>query len=284
MINRKTKEGAGWRFLIPSLIGASLFLMVPYLDVFRRAFLSTSGERFVGLENFRDVISNAAFRLAFMNTVKFTVICIPLLLILSLSIALFIYERPALSRLIKSGLLLPMAVPVASVVLLWRLIFDRSGFLNGALSTFGFGPADWMNTEAAFWVLVITYIWKNLGYNVILWIAGLSAIPKEMTEAARLDGASELKIIKHVTLPNLLPSIFVITILALLNSFKVFREAYLISGNYPHDSIYMIQHLFSNWFRDLSLGKMAAGAVMISGILIALIMFLEKLWKREERR
>lgn len=272
---------AHWLFLIPSIAGAGIFLMIPYLDVFRRAFTSTSGERFVGLDNFRDVLGNAAFRLAFANTFKFTVICIPLLLAVSLAIALFIYERPSLSRWMKPGLLMPMAVPVASVVLLWRLIFDRSGFLNGALSVFGFGPADWMNTEAAFWVLVISYIWKNLGYNVILWIAGLSTIPKEMTEAARVDGASELKIIRYITLPNLLPSIFVISILALLNSFKVFREAYLISGNYPHDSIYMIQHLFNNWFRDLSLGKMAAGAVIVSLILIVLIVLLERLWNRE---
>lgn len=280
----KTATSSYWMFVLPSLFGAGLFLMLPYLDVFRRAFLSTSGERFVGLDNFKDVISNAAFRLAFMNTVKFTIICIPLLLVISLAIALFIYERQALSRWMKPGLLLPMAVPVCTVVLLWRLVFDRSGFLNGALSTFGYEPIDWMNSEAAFWVLVITYIWKNLGYNVILWIAGLSAIPKEMTEAARVDGASELQVIKHVTLPNLLPSFFVISILALLNSFKVFREAYLISGNYPHDSIYMIQHLFNNWFRDLSLGKMSAGAVMISVILITLIIFLERLWNREVRR
>ena len=140
---------AHWLFLIPSIAGAGIFLMIPYLDVFRRAFTSTSGEQFVGLDNFRDVLGNAAFRLAFANTFKFTVICIPLLLAVSLAIALFIYERPSMSRWMKPGLLMPMAVPVASVVLLWRLIFDRSGFLNGALSVFGFGPADWMNTEAA---------------------------------------------------------------------------------------------------------------------------------------
>lgn len=97
---------------------------------------------------------------------------------------------------------------------------------------------------------------EKSGYNIILWLAALSAIPREMGEAARLDGAGEVQVFRCITLPNLMPGLFVISVLALLNSFKVFREAYLVAGDYPHDSMYLMQHLFNNWFRDLSLDKM----------------------------
>lgn len=274
------KTNPGWYFLVPSLLGTAAFFLLPCADVFRRAFCNTTGTRFTGLENFRSVWDNEAFRIAAKNTAAFIGVCVPLLLTLSLLIALFLYENPRMARWLKPGFLLPMAVPVASAVLLWRLLFDTNGFLNGFLAFLGQVPVDWMNRSSAFWVLVASYLWKNLGYNIILWLASLSSIPREMGEAAQLDGAGELQVFRYITLPNLLPSLFVISVLALLNSFKVFREAYLVAGDYPHGSMYLMQHLFNNWFRDLSLDKMAAGAVLDSMILIALILLLQRAWNR----
>ncbi len=277
---RLKRTSSGWYFLLPSLLGTAAFFLLPYADVFRRAFCNTTGTQFVGLENFRSVCGNEAFHIAAKNTVAFIGVCIPLLLTLSLLIALFLYENPRLGRWMKPGFLLPMAVPVASVVLLWRLLFDAKGFLNSFLVFLGQNPVDWMNCSSAFWVLAGSYLWKNLGYNIILWLASLSAIPREMAEAARMDGAGEIQVFRYVTLPNLLPSLFVISVLALLNSFKVFREAYLVAGDYPHDSMYLMQHLFNNWFRDLSLDKMAAGAVLDSVVLMVLILLLQRAWDR----
>ena len=141
---------------------------------------------------------------------------------------------------------------------------------------------DWMNSEGAFGVLVFSYIWKNLGYDIVLWIAGLSGISENIYEAARVDGAGELKCFLYITLPNLLPSLYTISVLSLLNSFKVFREAYLLAGDYPHESIYMMQHLFNNWFRDLDLDKMAAAAVVNGMIIFLLIVFLRRAWDKGE--
>ena len=276
------KPSPGWCFLLPSLLGTAVFFLLPYADVFRRAFCSTTGTRFTGLANFCSICANEAFRIAMKNTAAFIGVCLPMLLTLSLLIALFLHENPRLGRWMKPGFLLPMAVPVASVVLLWRLIFDANGFLNGVLAALGQEPVDWMNRSSAFWVLVASYLWKNLGYNIILWLAALSAIPREMGEAARLDGAGEVQVFRCITLPNLMPSLFVISVLALLNSFKVFREAYLVAGDYPHDSMYLMQHLFNNWFRDLSLDKMAAGAVLDSAVLIAMILLLQRAWDRRK--
>lgn len=272
----KSKTNAGLWFLLPNIIGVSIFVLIPFLDVIRRSFTSAISNQFVGISNYREVLTNKAFQSAAANTIKFTIICIPLLLVLSLAIAVFIYRLGKKGNLFKSLFLIPLAVPVASIVLLWKYLFHNQGLLNGFFHFFHGKGVDWMNTKYSFWILIFTYLWKNIGYTVVLWIAGLSSIPESIYEAARVDGAGEWKCFWFITLPNLLPSFFTITVLSLLNSFKVFREAYLISGNYPEEHIYLLQHLFQNWFRDLSLDKLSAAAVLVFLVIFLLILLLKK--------
>lgn len=269
-------------FIVTSLIGTCIFLIIPYVDVLIRSFMTTTKSEFVGISNYSSIFENQAFQLAMKNTFSFIGICIPLLIMISLAVAIFIYNHSGIGQWLKTGLLVPMAIPVASIVLLWSLIFDENGFFNSFLSILNIEGQDWMRTDYAFWILVFSYLWKNLGYNVVLWIAGLSTIPSSIYEAARIDGASEWKCFSKITMPNLLPSLFIICVLAIINSFKVFREAYLVAGDYPHESMYMIQHLFNNWFRELSLDKMAAAAVITSLIIVILVMFLQRIWNREK--
>lgn len=281
--NRTRKQNmAGVYFLLPSFLGVSIFVLLPFLDVVRRSFVTAVNENWVGLANYKMVIENSAFRLAAGNTIRFVGICIPTLVILSLLVAVFLYSSGKIADFLKSAFLIPMAIPVASVVLLWKVLFHGQGMLSGLVDKLGFLPADWMNSKYAFWVLVFSYIWKNLGYDVILWIAGLSAIPSSIYEAARVDGAGNVRIFFSITLPNLLPTLFTITVLSFLNSFKAFREAYLVAGDYPHESMYLLQHTFNNWFRDLSFDKIAAGAVLVAIVILILVTFLEKAWNQKE--
>ena len=177
-------------------------------------------------------------------------------------------------QLFKSFFLLPMAMPSATIVLVWKMTFSADGFLNRLLET----HVDFMWTEDAFWVLVFSYVWKNLGYTVILWLAGILAIPGDFIEAARVDGAGSFRVFWSVMLPQLKGSMYTITVLSFLNSFKVFRESYLVAGAYPHESMYMLQHLFNNWFTYLDLDKMAAAAVCVGGVLLIVILLLQRLW------
>ncbi len=261
-------------FLLPSLLGMAGFVLIPFFDVVRRSFFSALGGRFVGLENYRSVLTNDAFQLAAANTGRFLGSCIPLLLLLSLLVALTLYFRPRSAQLFKTSFLLPMAVPVASVVFVWKLLFSDQGLLNGLLEALGHPAVSWMNGGSAFWVLVGSYIWKNLGYTMLLWLAGLASIPDSLFEAARVDGADGLRTFLHITLPLLLPTLYTILVLSLVNAFKVFREAYLVAGSYPHDSIYQLQHLFNNWFRDLDMDRLAAASVLVSLAILALILCL----------
>ena len=268
-------------FVLPGFLGVAVFILCPFLDVVRRSFLSAVTEAWVGLLNYRTVFTNEAFLLAGKNTLRFIGVCIPLLLLISLGIAIFLQKQVHSSQVLKTAFLIPMVIPVCAVALLWKIFFHEQGLLNGILHQFGIQGADWLNGPTAFWVLVITYIWKNLGYNIVLWLAGLSAIPSNVYEAARVDGAGEWKCFAHITLPNLLPVFYMVTILGFVNSFKVFREGYMVAGNYPHESMYLLQHLFNNWYQNLDFDKMAAGAVVMALVIFAAIVVLHRMWDHE---
>ena|GEM_PF-36529 len=261
-------------FLAPSLIGISVFFLLPFVDTVRRSFFDVRGVNFIGWESYSSVVGNAAFRLAAVNTVRFVGVSIPLLMVVSLGVALLV--RAVKGRVFKTTFLLPMAVPVASIVLLWQALFNYGGLANAALIRFGGAPVDFMHSGAAFWVLVFTYLWKNTGYNMILWLAGLDGISGSLYEAAYADGAGRLQCFRYITLPCLLPTIGVVAILSLLNSFRVFREAYLVAGSHPHDSMYLLQHLFNNWFQNLDISRLSAGATMMAAVLLIIILLMRK--------
>ena len=279
----KKKNLLPWLLLAPSLLGVGIFTLIPFADVFRRSFQKAVGTGFVGLGNYRTVLDNQAFQLAAGNTGRFLFVCLPLLLVLSLFVALLLERLGRKGNLLKSGFLLPMAVPAASVVLFWQLFFYREGILNHILENFHIQGPDYMNSSGAFGVLVAVYIWKNLGYDMILWLSGLLGIPESLYEAARIDGAGEFQCFWYITRPLLVQTAFLTGTLSLVNAFKVFREAWMIAGNYPHDSIYMLQNLFNNWFTKLDMQKMTAGAVMLAavlGIFLILCQKAEERWKQ----
>ena len=271
----------GVMFLLPDLTGVILFSLSPFAQVILCAFQSAVTARWVGLKNYREVLGNTAFRMAAGNTLRFTVICIPLLVILSLAAAVLLQRITSGKAFLKSAFLIPMAVPAASVVLVWKVLFHSNGLINRFLQMFGKEKIAWLTSDAAFWVLVISYLWKNLGYDMILWMAGLAGISPEIYEAARVDGAGEWKCFTRITVPNLKPAFYTISVLSFLNSFKVFREAWLAAGDYPHQSMYLLQHLYSNWFRELSFDKIAATAVMNGAVVFLLILFLRRAWDTE---
>lgn len=273
-------------FLLPSGVGVFIFVCLPFLDVIRRSFVTVVTQKWVGVHNYRLIFENQAFLLAVKNTLRFTAVCLPILIGLGLFLAIQL-SRLRKIQFIKSCFLFPMAIPAAAIVLVWRMVFSKQGFLNLLLSSLHLispeGAIDYMSTKAAFWVLVFSYVWKNLGYTIVLWLAGIFSIPTDIIDAARVDGASERQCFWQVIFPNLKGTLYTITVLSFLNSFKVFREAYLVAGSYPHESMYLLQHLFNNWFVNLELDKMAAAAVCVGTVLFFFILLLQRFWDQDGR-
>lgn len=273
-----SRNKAACLFLAPSLAGTAVFTLIPFLDVIAKAFTGMADGKFAGLGNFILVVNNGAFRLAARNTLRFMAVCIPLLMAVSLGTAVLVKAAADSTGLFKTTVLLPMAVPVASVVYLWKMVFHSQGLLNQLLGHTGGAAIDFMQHGSAFFVLIFTYIWKNNGYDMVLWLAGLDGISGELYEAAQVDGAGALQKFCYITVPGLRGTASLVALLSVINSFKVFREAYLIAGDYPHDSIYMLQHLFNNWFVSLDIQKMSAASVLLELAVLSLVVLWN--WRR----
>nr|MCR4688936.1 sugar ABC transporter permease [Saccharofermentans sp.] len=173
----------------------------------------------------------------------------------------------------RSILLNPMMVPVASVVLIWQVFFSYNGVINGwALDLFDAAKKiDWLQSEYAQVVIMFLFLWKNLGYNMVLFLAALGNIPQEILESAQMDGAGPIKRFFSIKLHYLNPTIFFVGIMSLINTFKIFREVYLLTGDHPYDKLYMLQHFMNNAFKQLDYSKLSAGAIIMCVVMIIIV-------------
>ena len=270
--SKKKVKNISALYLLPSIIGVALFFVLPFLVVIYYSLIDNpiSGN-FVLLDNFISLLNNKAFRMAAGNSLSFSFTAVPLVVVLSLGIAFLLDKNiPGKSR-IRTAFLSPMMVPIASVILIWQVLFHYNGLVNEWLMKLGVDRIDWLKSEYAPIVVVFLFVWKNLGYNMILFMAALANIPKEVVEVAELESATKWQIFWHLKVRYLSSSILFVTILSLINSFKVFREVYLLTGDYPYESLYMLQHYMNNMFRSLDYQKLSAAAIIMSLFMIVLI-------------
>ena len=262
-------------FLSPSLLGVGVFFILPFGVVVYYSMIDGVGSRnFVLFDNFKKLFQNSAFLLAAKNTLHFSVWAVPLAVVLALVLALLLEARIPMKSQFRTFFLSPMMVPVASVVLIWQVLFNYNGTINEFLLLFGQDKIDWLQSDHSQIVVIILFLWKNLGYNMILFMAGLSNIPRELLEVADVEGASEVYKFFEIKLRYLSPTVLFVTILSLINSFKVFREVYLLTGDYPFETLYMLQHFMNNTFRNLDYQKLSAAAVVMALVMVVLIALL----------
>ena len=260
-----------------------VFYLLPFLEVVRRSFLRSGNSAFVGMDNYNAVFHNAAFELAVRNTAVYMAVGVPLLMGISLLLALFL-RNLTMRRKFVSAMLLPMAVPAAVMVLVLRILIDKQGAVNGMLagitehfaSVPAFGGIDYLNSGWAIIIVLCGFLWKNTGYMVILWLAGLSALPKEVEEAARVDGANKWQNWHYIIRPGLSGTSFTIGMLCVLQIFKSYREVWMVAGSYPQENIYFLQHLLQNWYLKLEFDRMAALTVLLSLVLLVVCLLLQK--------
>ncbi|MCI6486915.1 MAG: sugar ABC transporter permease [Candidatus Limivicinus sp.] len=264
-------------FLSPSLLGVGIFFILPFCVVVYYSLIDGVGSKnFVFLQNFIKLFDNSAFRLAAKNTLTFSAMAVPLAVVLSMVLALMLESRIPLKSQFRTFFLSPMMVPVASVVLIWQVLFNYNGTVNEFLMLFGADKVDWLQSQFAPVVVLLLFLWKNLGYNMILFMAALNNIPKELLEVADVEGASEMYKFFAIKLRYLSPTVLFVTILSLINSFKVFREVYLLAGAYPYEALYTLQHFMNNTFDSLDYQKLSAAAVLMALVMVVIIALLFK--------
>ena len=220
--------------MLPSLIGVFLFFILPLFVVIYYSFIDNPiRAEFVGFDNFVNVWKNGAFKLAGKNTLIFSFIAMPLSVVLSLILAAMLDRNIPLRSQFRTFFLTPMMVPIASVVLIVQVMFHYNGAINTLIQNFGGDKIDWLKSDYAGFVIVFLFLWKNLGYNMILFLAALEAIPSSLIEVALLENANRWQIFWSIKIRYLSSTILFVTILSLINSFKVFREIYLMTGIIP---------------------------------------------------
>jgi len=273
--NRRFREWAIFTgYLTPSLVGVLVFFFMPLFMLLVTSFQkSPTNSDFVGFRNYERVLTNDAFINASKNTLTFALISVPLAVILALFIAMLLNSGLPGKSLFRSFLLNPMMVPVASVVLIWQVFFSYNGVINGIAEKLFDSPdkIDWLKSEYAQIVIMLLFLWKNLGYNMVLFLAALNSIPHEILESAEMDGAGPVKRFFAIKLHYLSPTIFFVGIMSLINSFKIFREVYLLTGDYPFANLYMLQHFMNNSFTHLDYSKLSAGAIIMCVVMVIIV-------------
>ena len=264
----------------PSFLGMLMFFVAPFCVVIYYSFIAGALDHsFVGLKNYINVWNNGAFQIAVKNTAVFSGLSVPLAVVLALVLALMLECRIPFKSQFRTFFLSPMMVPVASIILVWQVLFHSNGVVNEFLSVFGVKAIDWLKSDYCMVVIVLLFLWKNLGYNMILFMSSLANIPKELLEVADVEGASETYKFFAIKLRYLSPTVLFVTILSLISSFKVFREVYLMTGGYPVSSLYMLQHFMNNTFNSLDFQKMSSAAVVMA---IAMVVIIAVLFKVED--
>ncbi len=259
-------------FMLPSLVGVLLFFILPFLVVIYYSLIGdVTNAEFVGLDNFIALFKNSAFKLALKNTGIFSLTAVPLVVILSLALAVLLESNIPMKSTFRTIFLSPMIVPAASIILIWQVLFDYNGVVNDITALFGAAPVEWLKSDQGYIVVVLLFLWKNIGYNMIMFMSALSAIPKDILEVAMLDGCSPVKRFFKIKLRYLSSTISYVTIMSLINSFKVFREVYLLTGDYPYDSMYTLQHFMNNTFNGFNYQRLSGAAVILALIMIVII-------------
>lgn len=259
-------------FLLPSIIGVSIFFAIPFLVVVYYSFIDDPvNKQFVAFDNFISLFSNEAFRLAAVNTFTISVIAVPLAVVIPLLLAIALEGEIPMKSKLRTFLLSPMMVPVASVVLIWQVVFHHQGVLSNIVTLFGGQAVDWLKSEYGIYVVVLLFLWKNIGYNMIIFMSAIGNIPRFPIEAAQVDGAGNTRIFFSIKMRYLSPSILFVTIISLINSFKIFREVYLLTGNYPYKSLYTLQHYMNNMFIRFEYQKLSTASMIMFVVMVIIV-------------
>jgi len=255
-------------FILPGILGFMVFYLIPYLTSIPYMFFERSnGILKFGFGNIVEIMSNQPFLKALVNTALFLGLCIPLNIVLPMLLSLVVNKNKKTGKVFLILFLLPIAVPSAAVVFFWKNFFAVNGFLNHLLAAVDISPVDWLNSDYALFAVIVIYIWKNAGYNVVLFLGGLLSIPQDYYEYAVVEGAGKWQQFRYITFIYIQPALLIVFFMTIINSFKVFREIYLIAGSYPHDSIYMLQHYLNNMFSALNYPKLTVASNLFTVML-----------------
>lgn len=279
-----SKSRAVWPFLLPGLLGLTLFYIVPFLGGIYFSLTDGSiANRFVGMANYVAVWQNPMFRLGLTNTLILSFICAPLVWVLAFLVAVLLRQWTGGGSFFRSTLLLPYLMPSSAVLIIWLVAFDYGGVINRLMVLMTGDRVLWLEGSALRIPVILMYLWKNLGFSVVIFTAAMQAVPKPLYEYAHLEGAGFLRQERVITLPLIAPSAYLVFVLAWINAFKIFKEVYFIGGAYPDDAVYTLQNYMNNMFSKLNYQNVTTAAYSFAALVILLFGLLYLVQRRAQR-
>jgi multiple sugar transport system permease protein len=288
-ICRRRRLDPGLCFAAPATLTIVVFFFVPivaalllsFTDFDIYAVASWRNLRFVGLRNYGRLLHDPLFGAALGNTLYFVAVGVPLTTALSLGAALLVSSKQVrFQGLFRTLFFLPVVTTLVAVAVVWRYVYHpRFGLLNQGLGTLGLGPIDWLgDPRFAMPAIIVMASWKNFGFNMIVLVAGLQSIPDNLYEAARLDGASDLQQLRHVTLPMLAPTLLFVTVITVIGYFQLFAEPYVMTQGGPSNrTLSIVLLMYEQGFRWWNMGYAAAVAFVLFAIILALTLVQRRL-------
>ncbi len=268
-------------FMLPGFLGLLAFYAVPFVWGFVLSLMSDSAiSTFIGFSNYGKVMQNSIFLLGIRNSLLITAIAAPLCWAIAYVLAVVLQRANFSTNFVRSTLIVPYIMPSSAILLYFLLLFDWGGILNQALSTFGIPRVLWLSGSMLRIPVIILYLWKNIGFCAIVFSAAMQSIPKPLYEFADLEGIGSFQREWYITAPLIAPSAFLVIVFAVINSFKIFREAYFIGGPYPDESIYTFQNYMNNMFQKLNFSNVIAGAYLFATVVVAIFAVLYVLQRR----
>ena len=271
-------------FLLPGLCMLLIFYIIPFFSGIGYSLMDGSYKNeFVGLKNYREIWQNSMFLLGLKNTMELSLICAPLLWILSFLLASALASIKPFGGFFRSSVLLPYLTPSSAILLVWLVLFDYGGPVNRALAAMGAERVMWLSSGALRLPVVLMFLWKNLGFCLIIFLAALQSVPQPLYEYATLEGAGFMTRAFRITLPLVTPTAFLVFVLAWINAFKIFKEVYFIAGAYPDYSVYTLQNYMNNMFQKLNYQNVTAAAYSFGLFVFAIFGVLFFLQRRAAR-
>lgn len=280
-----TRKKSLYLFLLPPLIGLLLFYIVPFFGgIYYSVTDGSYKNEFVGLANYINIWKNEMFVLGLKNTMELSLICAPAVWLLAFIIAMQLNRLRPGGRLLRNSILLPYLMPASAMLLVWLLAFDYGGTLNRILSVFGISRVNWLDGAALRMPVILMFIWKNLGFAVIIFLSALQTVPEPLYEYARLEGAGFFRQCFSITLPLIMPSAFLVIIVEWISAFKIFREVYFIGGAYPSESVYTLQNYMNNMYNKMNYQNVTTAAYTFAVIVFLLFGLLFFMQQRMQKR
>jgi len=287
-ISRRKEAIVAMICLSPALFLAVVFIFIPIVNVFFLSFtnwdLLRSTKDFIGIKNYQYIFKDPKFIKSIINTFYFAGVKIPLDLILSLFIATILDKKVKFIRFFRASFFSPVIIPVVASTLVWVWMFDPLyGPFNQFLNVFGIPSQKWLyDPNLAMPSIILYSLWKGIGYDIIIFLAGLQAIPINYSEAARIDGANSRQIFFKITLPLLNPIVYFVVLMGIINSFKVFTQVSVMTpkGGPLYSTGVMVFYIYQQAFENYRIGRASAAAVVLFALILGITFFQRAFGKK----